>query len=353
MKIIHHYISKTVIGMTLLVLLMVAGLETLIAFLNELDDINRYGYGIKQATVYVFSSLPSMLYPLFPAVALMGCLMGLGRLATQSELIVIQASGVSKDQIAFSVMRAIIGMLLVVTFVGEGLAPKAQHFAESYKMQAQTGNVIIGDRQGLWVHDSNNFIHIEKIVSNNQLQSISRYQFDGTKLILASTAREGHYEQGHWVFSDIKESAFLPEHIKVQKIDKQIWPVYLDPDFIGIADINPDQASLLQLNRYIHYLHKSGLYAQSYKFEFWKRIFQPLAALVMVGLAIPFIFGPLRTKPMGFRILIGIMIGFGFYTFNEFIGPFSLLYQVPPLVSAGVPLLAFAIFDFVLLRGTP
>ena len=70
----------------------------------------------------------------------------------------------------------------------------------------------------------------------------------------------------------------------------------------------------------------------------------------MIGLAVPFVFGSLRTKPIGFRILIGVMMGFGFYMLNEFIGPFSLLYQIPPFLAAASPLLLFALLNILLLK---
>ena len=69
---------------------------------------------------------------------------------------------------------------------------------------------------------------------------------------------------------------------------------------------------------------------------------QPLATLVMIGLAVPFIFGSLRTVTMGLRILIGVIIGFSFYTLNEFLGPFSLVYQVSPFWAAAMPVILFA-----------
>jgi lipopolysaccharide export system permease protein len=241
-----------------------------------------------------------------------------------------------------------------MTSIGEGLNPALEHFANHYKAQAQTGGMIAENRQELWVRDAGNFIHIDRVLPSGKLLSILRYQWDQDKLTTASYAKEGNYRNGQWVFSDITSSIFSqkmpPDQVVTQHSDTQVWPITLDPDFVGIANIDPDQASLPELKRYIHYLGKSGLYTKPYEFQFWKRVLQPLTALVMVGLAIPFIFGSLRSKPMGFRILVGVMIGFGFYTFNEFLGPFSLLYQIPPFLCAVVPLLFFAALDVVLLR---
>lgn len=350
MKILRQHILKTVISMTALVILVIASLQMFIAFLTELNAIGEHNYGIKQAFVFVFLSLPTLVYPLFPAAALMGCLIGLGKLASQSELVVMQASGVSKAQILYSVIRATILMLIVVTIIGEGIAPKLQQYADRYKAEAESGKTAIQNRSGLWVHDGQNFIHVEQVSPDGKLLYVTRYQFDKTKLLFTRASREGNYQNGKWVFSDVIENEFSADNVTTRHYPTQIWPISLDPNFIGVANIDPSQASLSELKRYIYYLTQSGLYTKPYEFEFWKRILRPLAALVMIGLAVPFIFGPLRTKPMGFRILIGVMIGFGFYTFNEFLGPFSLLYQIPPFLAVIVPLLIFTMFDLVLLK---
>lgn len=336
--------------MTALVLLVILGVEMFIAILRELDDIGTQGYGVKQACIFVLLTLPAEVYPLFPAVALMGCLIGLGKLASQSELIVMEASGVSKTQITLFVLYAAILMLVVVTAIGEGLNPRLVHFAHHYKTQAQTGGALAESRQGLWIRDGENFIYIDQVLPEGKLLFALRYQLDGTVLKVASSAKEGSYQQHQWVFSDVTETVFSPQKVVSVHIASQVWPVTLDPDFVGVANINPNQASLPALKRYIYYLAKSGLYTKPYEFEFWKRVLRPLAALVMIGLAIPFVFGSLRSKPMGFRILVGVIIGFGFYTFNEFLGPFSLLYQVPPFLCAVIPLLVFAVLDIILLR---
>ena len=350
MRILNRYISKTVISSTLIVLLMLSGLEMLLLFLSELDNIGTHNYGVVRAMVYVAACLPSVVCPLFPVIVLMGCLIGLGKLAAQSELIVMQASGISKAQIIGSTMRGVMVMLIFVMIIGEGFSPGMQQFAEHYKVRAQTDNEQSTDRQGLWIHNGNNFIYIDQILDNGHLRSISRYQLDQTTLLLASHAEEGVYEKGHWIFKQVKENIFSPEQIKTKTIDKQIWPIYLDPNFVSVANIDPHQASLSQLHRYIHYLHEIGLYAKPYEFAFWQRILQPLFSLLMIGLAIPFVFGSLRVKPIGFRILIGLMIGFGFYMLNEFVGPFSLLYQIPPFLAAVFPLCLFALLNMLLLK---
>lgn len=352
MKILHRYLRNHVVAMTALVMLVLIGVEMFVVLLNELDDIGRGSYGIGQAFVHVLATLPQTVYPLFPVAALIGCLIGLGKLASSSQLTVMQAAGLSKAQIAGSILRTTVLMLLVMTFIGEALAPSLMKFAEQYKSYAQTGTASSTARQGVWLRDGENFLHVEQVLPSNQLVSILRYQFSGQQLRSVSWAKQGTYQQGQWVFSDIKESVIDKDRITTQHFDTQTWPVTLDPKLVGMAAVAIDQASLPALYHYINYLQDSGLSSQAYAFAFWKRLLQPLTALVMIGLAIPFIFGSLRTTTMGVRILVGVIVGFGFYTLNEFLGPFSLVYQVPPFLAAAVPMVLFTAIDaWLLLRA--
>lgn len=348
MQILHHYLRTTVIATTSLVILITLGIQAFVGFVNEIRDIGSGSYGAWQAFIYVTASLPQDIYPLFPAAVLIGCLIGLGRLSAYSELIVMRSAGVSKIQITFSVMRTTILMLVVMTFVGEWISPMLKTYAINYKNQSKTGVASSQERYGVWLRDGDNFIYINQVTPSGQLNQIIRYEFKDQQLLSASRASLGIYEHGHWLFKDVHISTFSPKHISTHYLARQIWPVKFSPELISAAAIDTDQATLWDLHHYINYLTSSGLSANTYEFAFWKRIFQPLATLVMIGLGIPFIFGPLRTVTMGLRILVGVVIGFVFYTFNEFLGPFTLVYQVPPLWSAAAPILLFAIIDVVL-----
>jgi lipopolysaccharide export system permease protein len=69
----------------------------------------------------------------------------------------------------------------------------------------------------------------------------------------------------------------------------------------------------------------------------------------MILLALPFVFGQLRSSTMGFRMFIWVMVGFVFYVLNQFVGPMSIVYQIPPALAAILPTLVFAFLGGVLL----
>jgi lipopolysaccharide export system permease protein len=69
----------------------------------------------------------------------------------------------------------------------------------------------------------------------------------------------------------------------------------------------------------------------------------------MIFLAVPFIFGPLRSVSMGFRIVTGVIVGAGFFILNQFFGPISQVYQIPAILAAVLPTITFAIMGTFLL----
>ena len=68
-------------------------------------------------------------------------------------------------------------------------------------------------------------------------------------------------------------------------------------------------------------------------------------------LAIPFIFGSMRSVSMGSRLLAGTLIGIGFYLFNHSMGQLGIVYSIPPFLSATLPTIcAVAITSYMLRR---
>ena len=66
---------------------------------------------------------------------LLGSLVGLGGLASHSELIAMRAAGVSLARIILTVMKAGILIMLLVLFIGELVAPVSERYAENMRTE--------------------------------------------------------------------------------------------------------------------------------------------------------------------------------------------------------------------------
>lgn len=351
LDILERYISKTVLAAIGLVTLMLIGLQIFILFVNQLDDLGKVDYGITQAAVYVLLQMPYQVYLFFPMASLLGSLIGLGVLANHSELIVMRAAGMSIGQITTAVLKAAFVVIILITAVGELLVPAMAQYANDYKMAALTGGQTVRTAHGVWVRDGNNFINIGEVAPDSVLHNVYQFRFDKDHhLQLARELSEIRFVNQSWVASGIKQTEFFADHIKSSVFDSLVWEVPLKPKVLMISSVEPDEMTLHELNRYLREQKRSKQNAHNYTLAFYQRIVQPFTTMVMMILAIPFIFGPLRSSTMGSKLLVGATVGFGFHIMNRFFGPISLVFQLPPELAAIGPTILFSIFGIYLMK---
>ncbi|WP_459782861.1 LptF/LptG family permease, partial [Photobacterium sp. R1] len=78
-----------------------------------------------------------------PMAVLLGALIGLGTLASSSELVVMQAAGFSKLDIGLSVLKTAVPLMLLVMVLGQWGAPEAQKAARELRaIWTSGGNVF-------------------------------------------------------------------------------------------------------------------------------------------------------------------------------------------------------------------
>ncbi|MDZ7683987.1 MAG: LptF/LptG family permease [Gammaproteobacteria bacterium] len=87
-------VARTVGTTMVLSLVALVGILTIFTFLDQIEDM-EHNYDLLAVLLYCVYSMPRMLYEIIPYGALIGCLTGLGLLASSSELLVMRAAGVS------------------------------------------------------------------------------------------------------------------------------------------------------------------------------------------------------------------------------------------------------------------
>lgn len=348
--ILDRYIGKTIIGTILIVLSVLAAVQIFIEFTREFSDMGTGYYGFVQVLQYVPLMLPQDLYQLFPMAGLLGSLVGLGVLSSNSELIVMRASGVSLFAITRSVLKAALLLTFIMILMGEVLAPFAQQKAVANKTTAMSGGQVLVTSQGIWLHNLDNFVHIDTVAPDGRLQSILRYQFDKNgRLKVASFASEGIYDENGWLFKSVTETEFQENKTTTNNFPEQRWNLSLKRHLIGLTNIDTEQKSLPQIYKYIKDRQKNGLNVDRYQFTFWQRALAPLAILVMILLSVPVILGFLRAKAMGMRIVVGAVLGFTFYVMTQFVGHFTMVYNIPAFIAAFLPIFLFTLLGCLLL----
>jgi lipopolysaccharide export system permease protein len=342
-KIIDLYIGKTILSSTAISLLVLTCISALFRFIEQLKSVGKGDYDAVHAGLFTMYSMPTDIEVFFPMAALIGGLTGLGMLASSSELIVMQAAGMSRFNIVQSVMKSALVMMVIVMIVGEWIAPSAQKVAREIRAQAISGGSLISAQQGVWAKDGDSFVNIGVVEDMGRLNRITIYDFTDD-LILNSVinASNGVFQDDVWLLSNVTQLKMYQDRIEKTTQDELIWQSSLTPDKLGVVTIKrPEYLAVKDLVDYLDYLKANKQDAGRYELAFWRKIFQPLTIAVMLFMALSFIFGPLRSVTMGAKILLGIITGFSCYMCNQIFGPISLVYQLPPILGALIPSLLF------------
>ena len=342
MSILDRYIGRTVLAGTLLALLILLAVDLFFAFANEAQDIGKGRYGLRDAFAFIGLTIPRRVHEMFPMAALLGSLLSLGTLASSSELVAIRAAGVSVLRIAGSVLMAGALPLLVVAAVGEWVAPQTEQLAQQQRSLAQSETITFRSDHGLWARDGKRFINVRSILPDGRLSEVEVYELGtGGELLATMRAKTAAHAGDTWTLENVRRAEIEADTFKQMRAPSLDWPSLLSPQLLNVVTIAPQDLSARDLYRYAQYMRDNGLDASRYDLAFWQRMLAPFAALVMLFLSIPFVFGPLRSVSTGQRLLWGVLTGVGFYLLNQTLGHMGQVYGLPAPLSAMLPPLLF------------
>jgi len=341
MKILDRYIANAIVSGVTITLFVLLSLFGFFAFVEELRDVGQGNYGVWQAMQYVLLSLAGLAYQMFPIATLLGAIMGLGGLASNSELVVIRAAGVSLNRIIWSVLKVGFWIMALSIFLGEVVTPLAEEQAQQIRAMALNGE-ISSQEDGLWVKEKDNIAQIGELYSLKHLGQITVYQMaTGQRVDRVVHAAQARYDGKGWMLSDVQVKDFSTGQVVAEHAQFH-WRSKVTPEMLDVVTVKPKFQPIVGLYNYIEYLQANGLASGQYEMAFWGKVVTPLVTALMVVLAIPFVFGPLRSVGIGQRILVGSMVGISFYLFNQMMNYVGLVFEFNPFLSSVLPTLLFA-----------
>ena len=340
---LERYLARQIYGATAFVLVGFLGLFAFFDLIRELADLGKVDYHLRQVFTFVLLSMPTHAYELFPVVVLIGTLYVLAHLASNSEYTVMRASGLSPRRAAG--MLAKIGLAFVVlTFViGEWVAPWAEEQAQKVKLRAMSSMIGQDLTSGLWFKDEGSFINVREARQTNQLFGVRIYDFDGDyRLQTITLAQRAEYAgKGVWRLEDVAQTHFTTQGPRTEKQPELEWRSRVSPDMLDALIVRPERMSAWALHKYTQHLEANRQKTERYEIALWKKILYPLAALVMMALALPFAYMQARAGMVGVKVFLGIMLGIFFHMLNSLFSHIGLLQNWPPLSAAVVPSAAF------------
>ena len=358
-KKVDKVVALSVIGAVLLAWLVVVALDSMMAFVNEINDVGTGDYTLAKAVTYILLTVPRRMYQFFAYGGLIGGLMGMGALAASGELTALRAAGMSKLRICASVVLALTVLTAFVALEGELIAPRAQQKAEALALTAKNRDVTIGKGGALWARDGDAVINAKRGrtrrghdgVPTIELSDVRVFEFTPAgQLSALSIAKSATHVGGEWTLHDVRRTEFAGRSATSTTQETTQWKSALDPNVLAVSMIHPEYLSMSDLARNIDYMNRNRQDATTYKVAYWGRIFYPLNVLVLAFCAVPFAFASLRTGGLGKRLFIGMALAISYYFFQKSVVSMGAVYNFNLAVVNALPSLFLAVAAFVYFR---
>jgi lipopolysaccharide export system permease protein len=265
--------------------------------------------------------------------------MGLGVLASQSELTAMRAAGLSNARIAVATLLAGAVLGALGWLVSDEIAPRATRLAQEIKSGgAQEGPGMV------WLRDGKDVLRIRRLLAEDHAQAVEIYRLDDhLKLQVLIAAEDARYVDDAWQLTGMRETHFAADGSTVLgTADHGRWQGSVTPNVLRLYLLEANALTVGGLNRLIAYLDTNRLDAQKYRLQLWSKLIEPLTIMAMAAFALPFAFGSLRDAGAGQRLLIGILLGVGFYVINRVSLSLGQIYGWNALLAAGGPTAVWA-----------
>lgn len=352
MQTLDRYIGAVIVRGYCLVMLVLLTLFVFLDFVDQLEDLGKGDYQIKDIGLFVLLMLPRHFLELVSVTVLLGGTLALGGLANSSELVAMRAGGISVRQIGFSVLKTGILVMLVVVVLEQFVAPPLQQFAHEYRLSAISAALQQRSESGLWSRDGLSFINIGDIRHGRIPSNIEIYEFDETgRLVLFIHADSANIvDHDQWLLNDVLQKTFDGQRLVTMQLSDRVWEAFLTAEQVQILEPPVESLSITDLLHFIRYLRGSQQRTARYELALWEKLALPLSTVAMALMSVPFVFGLPRVTNTGQRVLVGSLIGIGFYLLTQIFANLGQLLNVSPAIATLTPSAIIVGFAAFLLR---
>ncbi len=345
MKRLQRYIAVHLYQGVALVLLGLLSVDLFLALANELGDLRPGSYTWSDALVYVALTLPRRIYEYLPMAAFAGALVGVGGLAARSELVAMRSAGFSRLHMAGAMVLAATVLALLQAVLGEAVMPRAEQSGRDLKFARYSSGA--GQQAGdvIWLRDQTRFMRVLRVQSASGPQFINPLLFrlgDAGRLVQRIAADRLVLEGNVWRLEQVRLEDFQPQQVTGSSRERMEIEPLAEARLLQVGAIKPRFLSLRDVDAIASHLRQRGMDDRSYRVAWWVHVTNPWTLLVLVFAAGTFLHGSQRGGTAGRRLLLGLVLGLGFYVVNRTAANLAQIYVVPIALVVAAPTLLVA-----------
>jgi lipopolysaccharide export system permease protein len=300
------------------------------------------------ARLFVYR-LPEVILLTVPMSSLLSTLLTFGRLSVNSEIVAIQAAGISFRR----VLRPVLGIsavLAMLSLIGnETIVPFSNRASENlmkYEILQERPSVL---KERVFLKDEQNgelkrVLYLGKLRPREGLMSdILVQEFDAGKLRRISTAVRGTWKSGEWWVEqgEVFEVADAGKVNLLFRFDRQRLLLNLSPEQLEKASRRPAEMSSIELLAHINILKAQGANLLPLWVLFHLKLSVPWSAMILAVLGASIGVRTPRRGGSGIGFGLCIIIVFAYYVVMSFSRALGETGNIPPLLAAWLPNVTF------------
>lgn len=350
LRIDRYLMQRFVLGIVPAMLLLLA-LFSFMALAEELEDVGVGSFTLPDALMVVFLTSPKRMVELLPVTALLGGLLGLGAMANHRELIAIRTGGISKRRIAWSVtmLAALLGV--GITLLQFLIVPGFEREAAALRGQALLGTETgTHTANAFWTRNNGHLVRIDGVQSDRTLRGVEIYSTSdiGRLERLVQADKALHAGGKNWLLAGVTDTRFQGTRVSENKPDNLLWNDLLSEEQASVLVLPLEALAPNDLLDTIINLKHNQLDTHHYEIVFWQQVSLLPGLLAMALMSLPFLLGSVRAVSASQRVMIGGLIGIGFYLLQQLSGHLAglmgmnpaLIILTPPFMLLGLAIAA-------------
>ncbi len=351
MILVRRYVEFAVCRAFVWVAVALTGLFSLLEFVEQLAYVGQGRYSVADALAYVLLTAPSRLLQVTPVSMLLGCLLTLGALARNAELIAMLSLGVSESRIVGSVLRLIFPIVTALFLTAQFVIPPAQRLAQERRSLALSFSKSSHADSSFWAQGDHQYLNVQRLSGGRVPVGIDLYSFeaDGSLRSIIHAEQADVRPDGLWLLRSVSRRRVVSSAMKTDRLASLAWRCFVPIQQIRFLMLPLDSIPPSALYQHVRTLRHQHRKATRYEQELWAKASIPFSMIAMIMIVAPFVFGSTRTQNTGQYLAGGAGFGIVFSLGQQILGHLGLLLGVHPAITALAPsvlVMALAVYLF-------
>ncbi len=208
-------------------------------------------------------------------------------------------------------------------------------YARQMKATARSGGADIAGSSA-WVRSGDVIFNIRPSLDGTDYGGVYAYRLSERAQLIGIGRGESVQTGGEWSIKNYRESRMSGKGIEIST-DFDLDKLAGLKDLLSITAVRESSLTGAKLWAYVQYLEANGLDSDKYQVALWSRVSSLVGILAMCVLALPFVSGPLRSAGAGARMLIGALIGIGYFFLSATLKDGGAVFGLSPILVAWLP----------------